>query len=100
MDNQAVVEQVEEVLRQEFCCYGYRMMTAELVDRGFAINHKKVYRLMKEHHLLFNGRIKVSGPPRSFVRFRRIEAQKPLEYRPIDILGMSTSTVRGETPCF
>jgi putative transposase len=83
--NHEVVEQIEAVLRQEFCCYGYRMMTAELTERNFIINHKKVYRLMKEHHLLYNGRIRVQGPPRSFVRYRIIPAQKPLEYLSMDI---------------
>ena len=32
--------------------YGYRRVTKELQDRGFAINHKRVKRLMKEDNLL------------------------------------------------
>lgn len=84
-DNNDVVEQIEIVLRQEFCCYGYRMMRAELNERGWIINHKKVYRLMKEHRLLFGSRIQVHGAPRNFIRFRKIVAQKPLEYLCMDI---------------
>ncbi|HLW07675.1 MAG TPA: IS3 family transposase [Marinilabiliaceae bacterium] len=32
--------------------YGYRKMTYALMILGYIINHKKVYRLMHEHHLL------------------------------------------------
>jgi putative transposase len=32
--------------------YGYRRMTAELQRRGWAVNHKRVLRLMREEHLL------------------------------------------------
>ena len=84
-ENNVVVAEIEGVLRQEFCCYGYRLMTAELNERGWIINHKKVYRLMKENHLLFNGRITVHGAPRTFVRFRKITAERPLQYLCMDI---------------
>jgi transposase InsO family protein len=36
----------------EFPCYGYRRVTAELNRRGFAINHKRVLRMMREDNLL------------------------------------------------
>ena len=32
--------------------YGYRRITAELQRRGFAVNHKRVLRLMREDNLL------------------------------------------------
>ena len=32
--------------------YGYRRITAELQKRGFAINHKRVLRMMREDNLL------------------------------------------------
>lgn len=84
-ENKAVVQEIEVVLRQEFCCYGYRMMSAELQERGYIINHKKVYRLMKENRLLFGSRIQVHGAPRNFIRYRKIAAQRPLEYLCMDI---------------
>lgn len=84
-DNKVVVEEIEVVLRQEFCCYGYRMMSAELQERGWIINHKKVYRLMKKHRLLFGSRVQVHGTPRNFIRFRKIIAQRPLQYLCMDI---------------
>jgi hypothetical protein len=36
----------------EFPCYGWPRMTAELRRRGWAVNHKRVYRLMREDNLL------------------------------------------------
>jgi transposase InsO family protein len=36
----------------EFPSYGWRRMTAELQRRGWAANHKRVYRLMREDNLL------------------------------------------------
>jgi transposase InsO family protein len=36
----------------EFPSYGYRRITMELNRRGFAVNHKRVLRLMRQDHLL------------------------------------------------
>jgi len=36
----------------EFPAYGYRRITFELNRRGFAVNHKRVLRLMREDNLL------------------------------------------------
>ena len=36
----------------EFPSYGWPRMTAELKRRGWAVNHKRVYRLMREDNLL------------------------------------------------
>ena len=36
----------------EFPCYGWPRMTRELVRRGWAVNHKRVYRLMRLDNLL------------------------------------------------
>jgi putative transposase len=36
----------------EFPAYGYRRITAELQKRGFAVNHKRVLRMMREDNLL------------------------------------------------
>jgi len=36
----------------EFTKYGYRRMTKQLHRQGQQVNHKKVYRLMKENNLL------------------------------------------------
>lgn len=84
-ENTVVVQQIEVVLQQEFCCYGYHNVTCELQEMGWIINHKKVYRLMGEHQLLFNSRIRVIAPQRSFVRYRKLLAERPLQYLCMDI---------------
>lgn len=85
VENKVVIEHVEEILQQEFCCYGYKNVWDELKVKGYIINHKKVYRLMKVNHLLFNRKIGSIGVPRSFVRFRKIRATRPLEHLCMDI---------------
>jgi transposase InsO family protein len=79
-----VVEQIRAILGLDYCVYGYRVMTSELRGMGYCINPKKVYRLMKEHHLLCGKKIKTHGK-RTFVKFRRIKAVKPMEYLCLDI---------------
>ena len=77
--------QVEHVLRQEFCRYGYKNMTAGLQDLGWIINHKKVYRLMKEARLLYGARIRPLPFKRNFIRFWSLKPERPLQYLAMDI---------------
>jgi putative transposase len=84
-ENAVVVKDIEKTLAQEFCCYGYRNMTGELNELGWIINHKKVYRLMKECRLLYGGRIRPEPFKRNFIRFRSIQPQRPLQYLSMDI---------------
>jgi len=85
VENRFVVKDMEETLTQEFCCYGYRNMTGELKDRGWIINHKKVYRLMEEHGLLYGARIRPAPFKRNFIRFRSLQPDRPLQYLSMDI---------------
>ncbi len=84
-DNQSVVQEIRSILSMEFICYGYSMITDELFDRGFIVNHKKVYRLMNEHKLLCGKNISSKFGKRQFVRFRKIKAEYPLQYLCMDI---------------
>ena len=84
VENAMVVEQIRVILGLDYCVYGYRVMTSELRGMEYRINPKKVYRLMKENHLLCGKKIKTQGK-RTFVRFRRIKATKPMEYLCLDI---------------
>ena len=84
-ENEVVINDIEATLQQEFCCYGYRNRTGELKERGWMINHKKVYRLMKEHKLLFGGRIRPEAFKRDFIRLRSPGAERPLQYLSMDI---------------
>ena len=83
VENTAVVEEINSMLAEEFIDYGYERTTAELKNRGYQINKKKVYRLMKETSLLFpKFKIKASG--RSFVKFTVPLVTKPFETIEID----------------
>jgi transposase InsO family protein len=84
-ENTVVLQDIEKTLHQEFCCYGYRNMTGELKEMGWVINHKKVYRLMKEHKLLYGGRIRPEPFKRNFIRYRTPGAERPLQYLSMDI---------------
>jgi transposase InsO family protein len=85
VNNHEVVEEIKDILGIEFLCYGYVPITDELFDRGFIINHKKVYRLMSQHKLLCGKAIQTHFGKRKFVRFRRIKAEYPLQYLCMDI---------------
>lgn len=82
--NADVVEDMKQILGQDFCVYGYQIMTKELHGLGYRINRKKVYRLMKEYRLLSGKVIRCKGK-RTWVKFRRIKATRPMEYLCLDI---------------
>jgi len=83
VDNQLVVNSIRHLLDVEFNALGYEYITYEL-KKEYLINKKKVYRLMQEHNLLLGKVIRPTGK-REFIKFRRIEATKPLEYLCWDI---------------
>ncbi|MBK8608904.1 MAG: hypothetical protein IPL84_02850 [Chitinophagaceae bacterium] len=60
-------------------------MTGELREMGWIINHKKVYRLMKQSRLLYGGRIRPEPFKRDFIRFRSLTPERPLQYLSMDI---------------
>ena len=49
-DNKEVIEKVKINHLDPDLSYGYKRMTTELQILGYQINHKKVYRIMKEAH--------------------------------------------------
>ena len=55
-------------------------MNAYLKRDGYQINHKKLYRIMKEEGLLkLEKRINRSGSRRKFVKFRKVITTRPFE---------------------
>lgn len=59
MDKYATVkEEIHSIYHENHGRYGYRRITMELHNRGYAINHKTVQRLMKELHLKCMVRVK------------------------------------------
>jgi hypothetical protein len=79
VDNREIVKQIEESMSWVFCFYVYKNACQCLKEAGFIINQKKVYRLMKEHNLLFSSKIGKVKAPRTFVRYQKIEVGTPHE---------------------
>jgi transposase InsO family protein len=50
-ENNDLRDQIQEIAL-EFPGYGYRRITVELQNRGYAVNHKRVLRLMRQDNLL------------------------------------------------
>lgn len=84
VDNTTVTDEIKLILSGEFVCYGYQKVAVELKNKDYIINHKKVYRLMNENNLLLGKTIKTTGK-REWVKHRKIEATKPMEYLCLDI---------------
>ena len=81
-----VLRAIKEVLSDEFIDCGYRLMSYYLKQKGYCINHKKLYRIMKEEGLLkLDHRIDRSGCGRKFVKFRKVHTTRPLECLEMDI---------------
>ena len=47
-DESFLANEIFEIYSKSGCRYGYRKIHAELIERGFVINHKKVLRIMNE----------------------------------------------------
>ena len=81
-----VIESVKKILKHEFIDCGYRLMTSYLKRDGYHINHKKLYRIMKEEGLLkLEKRINRSGSGRKFVKFRKVKTSRPFDCLEMDI---------------
>lgn len=82
----SVIESVKSILAHPFIDCGYRLMTSYLKRDGYIINHKKLYRIMKEANLLkLEDRIDRSGSGRKFVKFRKVKTVRPFECLEMDI---------------
>lgn len=82
VSNNKVVESIKDVTEDPDTDYGYRKMTVALMIMGFIINHKKVYRLMKENLLLKD---MVKKAQRTFVKYRKVLPKVPLQVIEMDI---------------
>ena len=81
--NQEVVSLIRSVQSVEDTDYGYRKMYYHLMQCGFNINHKKVYRLMKQANLL-KEKIK-ADQTKTYVRYRIVSPERPLHVLEMDI---------------
>ena len=82
--DETVNEEIINLFSNEFVCYGYHKVTWFLRRKEYIINHKKVYRLMLELHLLRPKLIK-RGNNVKRVKDRIVIATQPNEIWEIDI---------------
>jgi len=80
--NEEVVDDIKDIAADPDLDYGYHRMTFALMQLGYLINHKKVYRLMDEHNLL---KEKCKRPKRSVVKYRKVLPTEPLQVLEMDI---------------
>ena len=85
ISNDVVVDKIKALLQMEFVDYGYLKVTHWLRRRkGYVINPKKVYRLMKLHDLLNpKKRAKVTG--RRWIKDWVPQPDQPFSYLEFDI---------------
>jgi putative transposase len=67
VSNEYIIAVIKEVQSDIDLDYGYIKMTAELNQRGFIINKKKVYRLILKHNLLKD---KAKFEEKQYVKYR------------------------------
>jgi len=82
--NSVLVKDIKDIISPDFIDYGYEKVTAELQKKEYIINRKKVYRLMKENHLL-NPKHVTPGQLKNYVSFSQPYPSQPFETLEIDI---------------
>ena len=86
VDQATVIASIKDILNHEFIDCGYRLMCSYLKKDGYLINHKKLYRIMKQVNMLkLEHRINRSGSGRKFVKFRKVITSRPMECLEMDI---------------
>ena len=82
VSNDFIIQEIKLVHQDPDTDYGYQKMEACLQLMGYIINHKKVYRLMKENQLLKD---KHSKQEKTRVKYRKVFPSQPLEVLEMDI---------------
>jgi transposase InsO family protein len=82
--NEFVVATINKLLEPEFIDYGYIRVANALKNMGFVINKKKVYRLMKQHQLLYPSK-HVFKAGKVYVKHTSPICNRPFEVIEIDI---------------
>ncbi len=86
--NEQVVELIETICLDPFLDYGADRMCMELNNRGFIINKKKVYRLMKEHNMLYPKRANSAAQAR-----KRVDSNSPKPTFPFQVIELDIKYV-------
>ena len=83
VNNEAVIDEIKTIQSEPDTNYGYQRMTYALMILGYYINHKKVYRLMKEANLLHERNQNKSS--KQYAKYRIVTPTRPLEVLEMDI---------------
>jgi len=83
--DEETLKEIEE-LKREHPYWGYRRICAMMKKKGNKVNHKRVYRIMKENGLLF----KVEHKKASRTIQKKIKPEKPREILGIDMTKVYT----------
>ncbi len=82
ISNKQVLFDIRDCQEDEGTNYGYHKMTCELQQKGYYINHKKVYRLMKLEGLL---KPKHQRASKTYAKYRVVCPESPLSLIEMDI---------------
>jgi len=82
VDNSEIVIIIKEIHANPDTKYGYIKMSYALKTKGYIINKKKVYRLMKEHQLLGK---KYTNKTKTYAKYRKVLPDRPLHILEMDI---------------
>lgn len=80
--NMQVIQEIKTIHKDPDLTYGYRAVSRALQQKGYHINHKKVFRLMKEYALLEEQH---KRPGKTYVKYRKVQPLQPLEVLEMDI---------------
>ncbi len=87
--NEVVVDQIRELLERPWVDYGYIKVTWWLrLRKGYVINFKKVYRLMRQAQLLCGRRVSAKAGAKTWADWKREEQVDALSYWQFDIKYM------------
>ena len=82
-------KEIRSIYEEHYKSYGYRRITALLKERGYPVNHKLVYRLMREENIKCLQRKKSNNHPKDFVTYSESFGKKCA-----DLLKREFSTFR------
>lgn len=85
VSNEKVVKAIKTILSDEFIDYGYKRTCMALRQRGYRINPKKVYRLMREANFLYSRRKPSPQRKRTFVKYTTPAYERPFATLQMDI---------------
>lgn len=85
VSNKLVIKEIKSMLTPEHHDYGYHIISELLRRKGYQINPKKVYRLMRDHQLLHPPRPREKMLQKTFVRYHVPPLEHPFATVEVDI---------------